>query len=201
MTTGSARAPGGARAVGRGLWSLAMTACPTGIAHTYLAAEKLARAAEALGHSNKVGTQGSIGAENVLSDNDIESADALIVAADKDVDRSRLVGKRVLATGVAGGIHHPKQLIEPGSAGHPHGGVHGARTSDFARFVAGIKGALDGTQARLVSRSPCPKPPRTMSICAFWRCCRRSLVDAGFRERLQSAPDEAAVMAVLAEVR
>ncbi|MFH8574130.1 fructose-specific PTS transporter subunit EIIC [Streptomyces sp. NPDC017993] len=89
-----------------------MTACPTGIAHTYMAAEKLTRAAAALGHEIKVETQGSIGAENLLSDNDVKHADGIIIAADKDVDRTRFAGKKVLAVGVAEGIHHPEQLIE-----------------------------------------------------------------------------------------
>ncbi|MFG2227995.1 fructose-specific PTS transporter subunit EIIC [Streptomyces sp. NPDC048644] len=89
-----------------------MTACPTGIAHTYMAAEKLTQAATALGHAIKVETQGSIGAENVLSDNDVRHADGVIIAADKDVDRSRFIGKRVLAVGVADGIRHPEELIE-----------------------------------------------------------------------------------------
>ncbi|MEU4213586.1 fructose-specific PTS transporter subunit EIIC [Streptomyces sp. NPDC026206] len=89
-----------------------MTACPTGIAHTYMAAEKLQQAAEALGHDIKVETQGSIGAENVLTDNDVRHADGVIIAADKDVDRSRFAGKRVLSVGVAEGIHHPERLIE-----------------------------------------------------------------------------------------
>ncbi|MEC4020934.1 fructose-specific PTS transporter subunit EIIC [Streptomyces sp. H27-D2] len=95
-----------------GLKLLAVTACPTGIAHTYMAAEKLSQAAEALGHAMKVETQGSIGTENVLSDNDVREADGIIIAADKDVDQSRFVGKKVLAIGVAEGIHHPEQLIE-----------------------------------------------------------------------------------------
>ncbi|EFL32556.1 PTS system, fructose-specific IIABC component [Streptomyces viridochromogenes DSM 40736] len=91
---------------------LAVTACPTGIAHTYMAAEKLAQAAESRGIDMKVETQGSIGAENVLDDNDVNHADGVIVAADKDVDLSRFVGKRVLTVGVAEGIRHPEQLIE-----------------------------------------------------------------------------------------
>ncbi|QTD98909.1 fructose-specific PTS transporter subunit EIIC [Streptomyces cyanogenus] len=91
---------------------LAVTACPTGIAHTYMAAEKLAQAAAGRGIEMKVETQGSIGAENVLDDNDVRHADGVIVAADKDVDLSRFVGKRVLTVGVAEGIHHPEQLIE-----------------------------------------------------------------------------------------
>ncbi|KOG35331.1 fructose-specific PTS transporter subunit EIIC [Streptomyces resistomycificus] len=91
---------------------LAVTACPTGIAHTYMAAEKLVQAAESRGIDMKVETQGSIGAENVLDDNDVSTADGIIIAADKDVDLSRFVGKRVLTVGVAEGIHHPERLIE-----------------------------------------------------------------------------------------
>ncbi|WP_328682893.1 fructose-specific PTS transporter subunit EIIC [Streptomyces sp. NBC_00343] len=91
---------------------LAVTACPTGIAHTYMAAEKLAQAAESRGIDMKVETQGSIGAENVLDDNDVSTADGVIIAADKDVDLSRFVGKRVLVVGVAEGIRHPERLIE-----------------------------------------------------------------------------------------
>ncbi|MFF7358905.1 fructose-specific PTS transporter subunit EIIC [Streptomyces filipinensis] len=96
----------------RQLKLLAVTACPTGIAHTYMAAEKLAQAAASRGIGMKVETQGSIGAENVLDDNDIRHADGIIVAADKDVDLSRFAGKRVLTVGVAEGIHHPEQLID-----------------------------------------------------------------------------------------
>ncbi|MFD0007612.1 fructose-specific PTS transporter subunit EIIC [Streptomyces sp. NPDC127178] len=91
---------------------LAVTACPTGIAHTYMAAEKLAQAAESRGIDMKVETQGSIGAENVLDDNDVKHANGIIVAADKDVDLSRFAGKRVLTVGVAEGIRHPERLIE-----------------------------------------------------------------------------------------
>lgn len=91
---------------------LAVTACPTGIAHTYMAAEKLAQAAESRGIDLKVETQGSIGVENVLDDNDVNHAYGVIVAADKDVDLSRFAGKRVLTVGVAEGIRHPEQLIE-----------------------------------------------------------------------------------------
>ncbi|MFI2030067.1 fructose-specific PTS transporter subunit EIIC [Streptomyces buecherae] len=120
MTTSSADAPGGAAA--GGLRLLAVTACPTGIAHTYMAAENLTRAAEALGHRIKVETQGAIGAENVLSDNDVSSADAVIIAADKDVDRSRFVGKPVLVVGVSEGIHRPEELIARALSAPVHGG-------------------------------------------------------------------------------
>ncbi|MEN2419593.1 fructose-specific PTS transporter subunit EIIC [Streptomyces rimosus] len=112
MTTSPADPREGAGTGGRGLKLLAVTACPTGIAHTYMAAEKLSQAAESLGHAMKVETQGSIGAENVLSDNDVRDADGIIIAADKDVDPARFVGKRLLVVGVAEGIRHPEELIE-----------------------------------------------------------------------------------------
>ncbi|MEV0118097.1 fructose-specific PTS transporter subunit EIIC [Streptomyces sp. NPDC050844] len=100
---------------------LAVTACPTGIAHTYMAAEKLSQAAESLGIDMKVETQGSIGAENVLTDNDVREADGIIIAADKDVDRSRFVGKRVLSVGVSEGISNPERLIEQVQSAPVHG--------------------------------------------------------------------------------
>ncbi|GAA3152437.1 fructose-specific PTS transporter subunit EIIC [Streptomyces rectiviolaceus] len=100
---------------------LAVTACPTGIAHTYMAAEKLSQAAESLGIDMKVETQGSIGAENVLTDNDVRDADGIIIAADKDVDRGRFVGKRVLSVGVSEGISHPERLIEQVRSAPVHG--------------------------------------------------------------------------------
>ncbi|GAA3805949.1 hypothetical protein GCM10022403_045060 [Streptomyces coacervatus] len=103
---------GGGKGEQRRLKLLAVTACPTGIAHTYMAAEKLAQAAESRGIDMKVETQGSIGAENVLDDNDVRTADGIIVAADKDVDLSRFAGRRVLKVGVAEGIRHPERLIE-----------------------------------------------------------------------------------------
>ncbi|MFF5533883.1 fructose-specific PTS transporter subunit EIIC [Streptomyces cinerochromogenes] len=113
---------------------LAVTACPTGIAHTYMAAEKLAQAAASRGIEMKVETQGSIGAENVLDDNDVSTADGVIVAADKDVDLSRFVGKRVLTVGVAEGIHHPEQLIERVRSAPVHraGGARGGSSASPA---------------------------------------------------------------------
>ncbi|WP_327355635.1 fructose-specific PTS transporter subunit EIIC [Streptomyces sp. NBC_01304] len=91
---------------------VAVTACPTGIAHTYMAAEKLQQAADSLGIDMKVETQGSIGAENVLTDNDVRQADGVIIAADKEVDLDRFAGKKVLRVPVADGIHRPEQLFE-----------------------------------------------------------------------------------------
>ena len=112
MTSSAEPRDGAGRAAEPGLRLLAVTACPTGIAHTYMAAEKLTQAAEARGIVMKVETQGSIGAENVFSDNDVSAADGVIIAADKDVDRSRFAGKRVLVVGVSEGISDPDGLID-----------------------------------------------------------------------------------------
>ncbi|MCX4778769.1 fructose-specific PTS transporter subunit EIIC [Streptomyces sp. NBC_01264] len=108
---------------------VAVTACPTGIAHTYMAAEKLQQAGERLGVSIKVETQGSIGAENVLSDNDVREADAVIIAADKEVDLDRFAGKRVLSTGVADGIHKPEELIQRAQSAPVQAGTSAAAGS------------------------------------------------------------------------
>lgn len=91
---------------------VAITACPTGIAHTYMAAEKLQMAASEAGHEIKVETQGSIGAENVLTAADIAAADAVIIAADKNVELDRFAGKKVLKVGVADGVHKPAELLD-----------------------------------------------------------------------------------------
>lgn len=91
---------------------LAITSCPNGIAHTYMAAENLQKAADKLGVSMKVETQGSIGVENEFSESDITQADGIIIAADKYVDKSRFIGKKVLMVGVQEGIRNPETLIQ-----------------------------------------------------------------------------------------
>ncbi|WP_406493371.1 fructose-specific PTS transporter subunit EIIC [Streptomyces sp. NBC_01604] len=131
----------------RRLKLLAVTACPTGIAHTYMAAEKLAQAAESRGIDMKVETQGSIGAENVLDDNDVSTADGIIVAADKDVDLSRFVGKRVLTVGVAEGIHHPERLIERVRSAPVHtqaGSIKPASENGGKERSVGYKALMNG---------------------------------------------------------
>ena len=90
---------------------LAVTACPTGIAHTYMAAEALAKAGEAMGINIKVETNGSGGAKNVLTAEDIANCDGIIIAADKSVETARFDGKPVYSTKVADGIHKPEELI------------------------------------------------------------------------------------------
>lgn len=90
---------------------LAVTACPVGIAHTYMAAENLQKAGEELGVDIKVETQGSVGVENPLTEQDIEEADGIIVTADKDVPLDRFAGKKLIVTGVQDGIRKPEELI------------------------------------------------------------------------------------------
>ena len=91
---------------------LGITSCPTGIAHTYMAAEGLEQMGKELGHPIKVETQGQSGAQNVLTEEEIKNAKAIIIASDVNVDLSRFDGKRVLRTGVTDGIRKPKELIE-----------------------------------------------------------------------------------------
>ena len=90
---------------------LAVTACPTGIAHTYMAAEALNKAGEKMGIPIKVETNGSGGAKNVLTAEEIANCDGIIIAADKNVETARFDGKPVLSTKVADGIHKPEELI------------------------------------------------------------------------------------------
>lgn len=91
---------------------LAVTACPTGIAHTYMAAEALEKAGEKLGYSVKAETNGSGGAKNVLTKKEIEECDGIIIAADKNVEMSRFNGKPVIKTTVSNGINKPEELIQ-----------------------------------------------------------------------------------------
>ena len=91
---------------------LAVTACPTGIAHTYMAAENIEKAAKELGYDIKVETNGSGGAENILTAQEIKEADAILIAADTKVSMQRFQGKRLYQTSVSKGIRNPKEVIE-----------------------------------------------------------------------------------------
>ncbi len=91
---------------------LAVTACPTGIAHTYMAAESLAKAAKAKDVDIKVETRGAVGVENGLTPQEIAEAHAIIIAADTDVDEARFAGKPVVRVPVAQGIKVPGELID-----------------------------------------------------------------------------------------
>lgn len=101
-----------------GIRVLAVTACPTGIAHTYMAAESLEKAAKEMGVTIKVETNGSGGVKNQLTQEEIAQAECIIIAADRDVPTQRFDGKRVIQTKVADGIHRPKELLEQALSGH-----------------------------------------------------------------------------------
>ncbi|OPJ58422.1 PTS fructose transporter subunit IIABC [Clostridium chromiireducens] len=109
---------GGKEMSNKGYKVLAVTACPTGIAHTYMAAESLENKAKELGVSIKVETNGSGGAKNVLSKEEIANADCIIIAADKNVEMARFDGKKVIKTKVSDGIHKAKDLINEAISGN-----------------------------------------------------------------------------------
>ncbi|OUC50783.1 PTS fructose transporter subunit IIC [Eggerthia catenaformis] len=90
---------------------LAVTACPTGIAHTFMAAENLTKAGAAMGYLLKAETNGSEGIGNALTTEEIAAADGIIIAADKNVEMARFDGKPLLSVSVTEGIRHPEELI------------------------------------------------------------------------------------------
>lgn len=96
----------------KGVKLLAVTSCPTGIAHTYMAAEALEKAAKAAGCQIKIETRGSAGAKNVLTAEEIATADCIIVAADAKVPMDRFDGKKVISCQVSDGIGKADQLVE-----------------------------------------------------------------------------------------
>lgn len=136
---------------------LAVTACPTGIAHTYMAAEALEKKAEELGYSIKVETRGSGGVKNELSREEIVKADCIIVAADVKSPMERFSGKRVIECKVADGIHKAGELLEkavsgevpvyrPGQAGNEGRAVEektgGAVHAVYTHLMSGVSHML-----------------------------------------------------------
>jgi fructose PTS system EIIBC or EIIC component len=91
---------------------LGVTACPTGIAHTYMAAEAIEKAAKLKGYEVKVETRGSVGVENGLSDDDIASADLIVLACDMTVPTDRFKGKKLISIGVADAIKHASEVLD-----------------------------------------------------------------------------------------
>lgn len=116
-----AAAPASVPATGAGKRIVAVTSCPTGIAHTFMAAEGLQQAAKALGHAIRVETQGSVGAQDALSDEEIAAADLVLIAADREVDLSRFAGKRLFKSGTKPAINDGQNLIRKALA---EAGVH-----------------------------------------------------------------------------
>ncbi|MBU2706046.1 PTS fructose-like transporter subunit IIB [Zooshikella marina] len=89
-----------------------ITACPTGVAHTFMAAEALTSTGKSLGYDVKIETRGSVGAKNTLTDEEIAAADLVILATDIDVDTQRFVGKRVFHTSTGQALKQSKQVFE-----------------------------------------------------------------------------------------
>ncbi|AKN29624.1 PTS fructose transporter subunit IIA [Clostridium carboxidivorans P7] len=131
---------------------LAVTACPTGIAHTYMAADSLKNKAKEMGVDIKVETNGSTGVKNRLTEDEIERADAIIVAADKQVEMARFEGKKVIQVPVVQGIKKPEELINRGLNGdapvyHHSGSNEGSsskneRTGFYKHLMNGVSNML-----------------------------------------------------------
>ena len=100
-----------------------VTSCPTGIAHTFMAAEGLKKAAQALGYEMKVETQGSVGAQNTLTFEEIGLADAVIIAADAFVDKTRFAGKRLYETSTKEALHAGQEVVKKALALPEPGGT------------------------------------------------------------------------------
>ena len=113
---------------------VAITACAAGIAHTYMAAESLTKAGNEKGYKIKVETQGSIGAENVLTEKEIEEADVVIVAADINIDLMRFTGKKVFVAKSIDAIKDSEELIEKALK---EGQVFGAKGTKVGKVTLG----------------------------------------------------------------
>ena len=121
------------QAAATGKYVIGITSCPTGVAHTYMAQEALEKGAQVLGHEVKIETQGSVGADNVLTAEDIARADVVIIAADTNVDPARFVGKRLYRTGTKAAINDAVQVINTAFASAPIFGDADAAASASAK--------------------------------------------------------------------
>ena len=112
---------------------LAVTACPTGIAHTYLAAEALQQAAQARGLTLKVETNGAAGVNDELTDDEIQAAECVIVAVDRSIPLARFVGKRLVYASAGDAVRDADRLLEKAVSGKApvYRGGHAFRTSDW----------------------------------------------------------------------
>ncbi len=125
----------------KGLKLLGVTACPTGIAHTYMAAEALEKKAKELGFSIKVETRGSGGAKNVLTDAEIAEADCIIVCVDTNVPMDRFDGKKVIVRQVSDGINKAEELIRLAESGNVEIYHSGNKTAAAASGGSGKESA------------------------------------------------------------
>lgn len=127
---------------------VAVTACPTGIAHTYMAAEALQIASKEMNIEIKVETRGSVGAENPLSDEDIKNADAVIVAADTSTPMERFAGKKVVQVSVKEAIKDAKGLIDKAQSAPVYGKALMAQVEEIKEEK---KGKQNGIYKHLMS--------------------------------------------------
>ena len=116
-----------------------ITSCPTGIAHTFMAAEALKKAAGGLGHSIKVETQGSVGSQNTLTQEDIAAADAVVIAADTKVDTSRFAGKPIYMTSTNQAMQRGQEVIRTALAQTAEAAPAGGGDASYAASVARAK--------------------------------------------------------------
>lgn len=121
------------QAAATGKFVIGITSCPTGVAHTYMAQEALEKGAQVLGHEVKIETQGSVGADNVLTAEDIARADVVIIAADTNVDPARFIDKRLYRTGTKAAINDAVQVINTAFASAPVFGDADAAASASAK--------------------------------------------------------------------
>lgn len=137
------KAKDAAEMAAKGYRVLAITACPTGIAHTFMAAESLENKGKEMGIPVKAETQGADGAKNVLTAEEIKNAECIIIAADKNVDLSRFDGKPVISVKVADGIHKAQQLIDEAVSGnvplYHHSGAAAAAEASVENESVGRK--------------------------------------------------------------
>ena len=140
---------------------VAVTACPTGVAHTLMAAEALKRQAEVMGHDIDVETQGSVGVEQTLTADQIAAADAVIVAADIHVDMARFAGKPMHAVSTSEAIRHTDTVIADTVPRGRRDGRRG-RAGDRAPHGAPDAGEPEARRASRPARpaSPTPSWPR-----------------------------------------
>ncbi|MTJ84445.1 MAG: PTS fructose transporter subunit EIIBC [Telmatospirillum sp.] len=122
---------------------VAITSCPTGIAHTFMAAEGLQQAAKALGHDIRVETQGSVGARDTLTDEEIRDADLVLIAADTQINLSRFAGKRVFQSGTKAAINDGQALVIRALA---EAQIQGAAGGSLAATVAAEKAQRAGAR-------------------------------------------------------
>ncbi|WP_232686693.1 PTS fructose transporter subunit IIB [Halobacterium zhouii] len=112
---------------------VAVTSCPTGIAHSQMAAENLEQTADRLGHDIKVEVQGAMGTENELTADEIDDADAVIIAADTSVKRDRFQGKPLMKGTVKDAVNDAEHLIQEASAAESDGQTDGEATDGDTR--------------------------------------------------------------------